>query len=283
MKKIILAAVLALSVLVLASCSSNTGESFPQASSASDLAQQTTATPNQSGEALPGVIDFDSGEYDPSSEEDAYSEDYDGEDDADTVDDSQTPAPTAVSISSEYAGATPLTIDPIDKPTPTPVPSVTLSGDDFTTYDATKLRISFDAPAGWSVDDSASDTYILTNPDERMAFPGQIIITVRSVSSSYSTNDLKREVISVRDSVKGDYDSFSPSNTANRTLFDTSGVYLDYTGKVKGTDVEVWGRIHVVCVNRSLVVVRITGPREYRSLYKDTIYPKFRSTVRFTR
>ena len=52
---------------------------------------------------------------------------------------------------------------------------------------------------------------------------------------------------------------------------------------VKGTDIEVWGRIHAVCVNRSLVVVRVTGPREYRALYKDTIYPKFRSTVRFTR
>ena len=61
----------------------------------------------------------------------------------------------------QYAGASPVVIDPIDKPTPTPLPPITFA---YQTYNATKLHLSFDAPAGWIVDDSASDTYILTQP-----------------------------------------------------------------------------------------------------------------------
>lgn len=278
MKKIILVAMLAISVLIFVSCGTDTGESFPQASSPSQLTQPTPAP--QQDAAQPVIPDYDSGEYDPSSEGDPFGDDYFGEDTAYAT---ATPAPSPVVINSQYAGATPLAIDPIDKPTPTAAPSVTLSSSDFTTYDATRLRISFDAPSGWDVDDSNANTFILTNPDPRMAYHGQIMMTVTSVSTSYSENDLKREVRNVRDSIKGSYNDFNPSNTASRTLFDAKGIYLDFTGTLKGTEVQVWGRIQAVCVNRNLVIVQITGPREYRALYKDTIYPKFRSSVRFTR
>ena len=40
---------------------------------------------------------------------------------------------------------------------------------------------------------------------------------------------------------------------------------------------------NAVTVNKTLVVVRMTAPLEYRNVYKNTVYPKFRETVKFTR
>ncbi len=180
-----------------------------------------------------------------------------------------------------YAGATPLVIDPVDKPTPTPVPDMKFS--EYATYDATKLRLSFEAPKGWSADDSLSDTYVLTNPDARFPYQAQLIVTARAVSSEYGVNDLKKEVLAVVNNLKSEFTSFSKTNTANRTLFDKNGVYIDFDGYIKGTEYRVWGRVHAVTVNKTLVVVRVMAPYEYSRTYKDGVYSRFRKTVKFTK
>ena len=180
-----------------------------------------------------------------------------------------------------YAGATPLVIDPIDKPTPTPVPAMSFS--EYATYDATKLRLSFEAPKGWDVDDSLSDTYVLTNPDNRFPYQAQLMVTARAVSSEYGVNDLKKEVLAVVNNLKSEFTGFSKTNTANRTLFDKNGVYIDFDGTIKGTEYRVWGRVHAVTVNKTLVVVRVTAPYEYARTYKDGVYSRFRKTVKFTK
>ena len=180
-----------------------------------------------------------------------------------------------------YPGATPVVIDPVDKPTPTPVPEMKFS--EYSTYDATKLRLSFEAPKGWESDDSLSDTYVLINPDTRFPYQAQLIVTARAVSTDYSTNDLKKEVLAVVDNLKPEFTSFSKTNTATRTLFDKNGVYIDFDGYVKGTENRVWGRVHAVTVNKTLVVLRITAPYEYSRTYKDGVYSRFRKTVKFTK
>ena len=67
---------------------------------------------------LPQSIDFDDGSYNPASEEGGDSEDL-----LALIAEADREGTTEMPIiQSEYAGATPVLIDPIDKPTPTPLP-----------------------------------------------------------------------------------------------------------------------------------------------------------------
>lgn len=218
--------------------------------------------------------DFDDGSYDPSAEE--------GQDilggfiDVPLQQEAQvTSAPT---VQGQYAGATPVLIDPIDKPTPTPVPPLVFT---YQTYNATKLHLSFDGPVGWLADDSASDTYVLTNPSTDVNYAATMIVRATGVSGEYNTTDLKREVKQMLDTIKGGYSSFSPSNTAERPLMDRKGVYANYKATLAdGT--EVAGRIHVTYINKTLYSVHLSYPRAYTDTYIDTVYDTFRHSVKIT-
>ena len=60
-------------------------------------------------------------------------------------------------------------------------------------------------------------------------------------------------------------------------------IYEDFTGTLKGTEIKVWGRVHAVSVNKTLVIVRIMAPNEYSRTYKDSVYSKIRHTIQFTK
>lgn len=281
MKKVILAVLLALCAFVFAACGSSQ-EHFDSPENADALkatapAQSATATPT------PYVTpyDYDTGDYDPTQEEGISGLPDDEEEPVEVV----IPAATPVSVNSEFAGQPPLQIDPINKPTPTPVPTVEYAESDFTVYDATRLRISFEAPAGWDVDESIADSYIITNPDERLSYKPQLMLTARGVSSSYNQSALQREVNAVLEALKSDYTNFSPSSFGSRTLLSASGAYKDFTATIKGTDIQIWGRVQAVyhANSKTLIVLRLTAPLEYKALYKDTVYPRFRKTLKFTR
>ena len=188
-----------------------------------------------------------------------------------------TPAPT---VRSQYAGATPVVIDPIDKPTPTAVPKLSVT---YTPYDALKLGLSFEGPAGWLQDDKASDTFIIQNPNARMDFPATLTLTAQKVSSEYTTSDLKTVVKSMLDSIeKSGFDSYSPSNTDTRSLLGKNGVYANYTG-VLSTGAQVSGRVHAVCVDKKLYTVHLVAPKAQWNDYKDMVYDKLRDTLTITK
>ena len=281
MKKTVLAVLMALCIVALAACGGSQQEHFDTADNPVALVSPETPVPATPTPAP--VPDFDTGEYDPASEEGLSG--LTAEEEAAESVEVVIPAATPVSINSEYAGEPPMVIDPIDKPTPSPVPSVTYADSDFAVYDATRMRVSFEAPAGWDVDDSISDTYLLTNPDARMQFRGYLMLTVRGVSDSYSKSALQREVNAVLEALKGDLSDFSPSNFGSRTLMSVSGEYKDFTATLKGTETRIWGRVQAVyhSASKSLIVLRVVAPQEYKALYKDTIYPRLRKTLKFTR
>ena len=224
-------------------------------------------------------IDFDSGDYDPTSEEGA------GDDIVINIPDDPTAAPAAENtpvptVNSEYAGATPVVIDPVDKPTPTPLPTLTFS---YQTYTADKLHLTFEGPVAWVVDDTAGDTYILTNPDAGMDYQAQVVIRATNVANNYSNNDLVREVKGMLDTVKqdGDFKSFSKTNTADRTLLDKKGVYANYSGTYQdGT--EVAGRIHVTCIDKVLYSIHISYPKGYTDTYAHGVYRQIRNTIKLS-
>ena len=126
--------------LVMTACQQK--ETFP--TTPQQQTEQVTAVPqdqqNIFGETAvpPTSDDYDTNGYDPTQEEGGGEEEIISQ----TVTEIEvTAAPT---MQSEYAGATPVLIDPIDKPTPTPLPTLTFT---YAKYEATALGLTFEAPA----------------------------------------------------------------------------------------------------------------------------------------
>lgn len=272
-KRMLLALMLMLCVVALCACQdSGTKYTVVEKNTAQPQATQNL---NLAGNQEPAqVTDFDDGSYDPTSEEGK------GEDLGDFIETTAVPVTVAPTVRSEYAGATPVLLDPIDKPTPTPVPPLTFT---HQAYDATKLHLTFQAPVGWVVDDSIADTFILRNPDPSMAYAASLTLTATSVSSQMNKSSLTTQVkamldgISKEESVK----SFSPSNTADRTLMDQAGVYANYTAVLDDGE-EIAGRVQATCVNKVLYTVHVTYPRAYRDTYVDNVYNTLRKTLTVT-
>lgn len=273
MKKLMLVVTLVLCVMLLTACQSNEPQRF-------QVVTQPRAPQNLFGSvATPTVepqdeYDFDDGSYDPALEEGNGDEFLFIPEEEPVVE--VTPAPT---VRSDYAGATPVVIDPIDKPTPTPLPPLTFS---YQVYDATKLHLSFEGPVGWVVNDAATDTFVLTNPNAGVDYAAAVTLRAASTNEQYSKNDLTREVKGMLDTIGATgFSSFSPSQTAERTLMDKSGVYANYTATTL-EGVEVAGRVHATCINKVLYTVHITYPRGYRDTYIDTVYAQLRKTIAIT-
>ena len=193
-KKRILCLVLVLcAALVMTACKQK--ETFPTSPQQPEATEPTTATADQQnifGETpIPEEINFDDGSYDPTQEE--------GGDEEEIIIPAESDGPTAApTMNSQYAGATPVLIDPIDKPTPTPLPPLTFT---YERYTAASLHLSFEAPSGWIVDDSQPDTYKLTNPMPDMDYQAQLSIRVVPVSKNYNKSELIKEVKNTLDTL----------------------------------------------------------------------------------
>ena len=267
-KRVLLVLTLALCVLLLCSCSSNEPKRYDVVTNPNSLQTQQSlfdSKPTAAPTAVPTMA--------PAA-------------------DIAVPAPTnapanaglstqptaAPTVRGEYAGATPVKIDPLDKPSPSPVPALEFA---YQVYDATKLRLSFEAPVGWIKNDAAADVFTLTNPDERMDFAATLSVYARNVSSDYGANELNRVVKDMLSTIQSDFYSFHDTSTAERTLLDSKGRYADYHAyKKDGT--HAYGRVHAVCVNRTLYILHMSCPYAYRETYKDTVYATFRKSVKIT-
>lgn len=216
---------------------------------------------------------YDNGSYDPTSEEEPDEEKI-------STMDSQLPVTTdAPQQNSAYAGATPVVIDPIDKPTPTPLPPLTFT---YQVYDATNLHLSFEAPVGWTIDNTAGDTFVLTNPARGVDYQAQIVVRAISVDSQYDKAALKQVIGTMLDTVgENGLSKFSPSNTAERTLMDSAGIYANYTGTLRN-GAKVAGRVHATCINKVLYTIHISYPQGYAETYKDNVYAQLRKTLKIT-
>ncbi len=269
-KKRVICLVLALcAALAMTACKQK--ETFPTTPQQDAPTAEPQSEQNIFGETpLPQDIDFDDGSYDPSQEEGGDKEDVVAEANAAAV----TEAPT---MQSEYAGATPVLIDPIDKPTPTPLPPLTFTYDK---YEAKALGLTFEAPAGWLIDDSQPDTYTLTNPNPAMDYAAQLSIRVVPVNKNYSKNELIREVKGTLDTLGSDgFKKFERSNTAGRKFMNTDAIYANYTGTTTD-DVKVAGRIIIACSNKTLYILHVSYPAGYTKTYVDNVYDKFRHSVK---
>ena len=276
MKKKIVCLILVLcAALVLTACGQQqeTYPNQPRQDSGAAVQQQAPVQEQVVAEAPAQQINFNDGSYDPASEEGGQSEQVIAE----------ASAPTAAPVmQSEYAGATPVKIDPVDKPTPTPLPKLTFS---YTTYSAANLHLSFEGPAGWMADDLAVDTYTLTNPDPSMDYEAKIEIRTIAAGKDYTQKELIKEAKAQADTLRstGNFQSFDASDTAARHFIDGNGVYLAYKGVLNdGQETGVAGRIIVNTVNKTLYVLHVSYPRGLADTFADGVYNKVRHSMKLT-
>lgn len=253
-------------------------ETFP--TNPQQFAQQPTAEPqteqNVFGDtALSQDDDFDWDAYDPSQEEG-------GDQEATGMGEYEDEPTAEPERRSEYAGATPVLIDPIDRPTPTPLPALNFT---FQKYEAAALRLSFEAPAGWIPDESKPDSYTLINPMPGMNYEGRLTITKVGVNKKYTKNDLIKEIKEKVTEIGADYKKIERSNTAGRKFMNADGVYINYKATTED-GVKVAGRLIMAYTNNTLYTLHVSYPQGYAKEYIDgdknqsSVYDKFRHTVK---
>ncbi len=180
-----------------------------------------------------------------------------------------------------FAGSTPLPLDPIDMPTPTPRQALTFT---YETFEATKLGLKFDGPAGWTRDDTASDAFTITEPVKRDNYTAFMTLYKRGVNKEYNANDLAQEVKDMLETIGSTNfikSEWRPSLTAQRTLMDHDGVYANYEGTlVDGTRVR--GRVHVTCIDKVLYSLHMSHAAGYNTDYLQN-HAKLRSTLELTK
>ena len=177
-----------------------------------------------------------------------------------------------------YAGSSPIPLDPVDAPSPTPRASLTFT---YVPYDVSTLGLTFDGPAGWVPDDSVSETYTLTEPEAQIK-DGQLgVLNVYAVpvNSSYNESSLTAEVKQRLADIGGtNFVEWKPSLTATRYLMGSMGVYANYSGTL-ANGVKVGGRIHAATVDNVLYCIQITYPLNFKDDYLN-IFSKVRETIK---
>ena len=177
-----------------------------------------------------------------------------------------------------YAGSTPIPLDPVDMPTPTPRPALTFN---YMTYNAAALGLTFEGPINWLTDESSYQVYLLTEPNSQMNdnFACEISVSAEPVTETYSQKNLstyvKQRMSTIYESRLKSYD---PSNTAKRYMLGKEGVYMNYTGKlIDGT--EVGGRILYVCIEKTLYGLEIMYPLGFKEDYLN-VFGQIRTSMK---
>lgn len=265
MKKLLLVALIVLTLVLVAGCQQKpavpeTNVEAPAENSQPVGQQSPLDQPEQ-----PAVEGLPEG-YDPSVEEGSGSPVAAGNYDESGI--------------AQHAGATPVPLDPVDMPSPTKRPDLTFT---FASYTAAKLGITFESVAGYLVDDSQADVYVLTEPIEQQKDNYSVVFTFSrsAVTTGYSMNNLKTDLRNFASELgKVNYKEWKLSDTAERTLLGKPGYYVTYRGVMyDGTIVR--GRVHMALLDNNRVLsIHYTGPGEYNTDYSNTVFTRIRSTLK---
>ena len=180
-----------------------------------------------------------------------------------------------------YAGSTPIPLDPVDMPTPTPRPDLAFT---YSTYIASTVGVTFQGPVSWMVDESMPSMMVLSEPTGQIKDGQQCVVTLSAepVSSNYDQGDLKRHVTQRLDTLYiSDYSDWKPSYTATRYMMGEEGVYANYTA-TRSDGVEIGGRIHYTCIDNVLYGLEIVFPVGYKDDFID-VFGEIRSSMEMIR
>lgn len=266
MKKALLLIALLLAAMLLAGCAAQESTQFPETNTALQVDPlSVAASANAENAQTQRQDDFDWDAYNPATEEDNGNDSYvEGV----VYDD----LGNAV-----YAGATPIPLDPIDMPTPTPRPALTFT---YGPVDPPNLGITFEAPAGWQADASQPNTLVITDLNQYDGFNATMTISITPVDKNYKLNDVKN---TVRDKLKEigqyNYTKWETTTLSPRTLLKKDGFYANYRGEYYDGTV-VRGRVMVALLdNNQIITVHMACPGWYNESYMNVV-AHFRETAK---
>ena len=177
---------------------------------------------------------------------------------------------------SQYAGASPVPLDPVDMPTPTPRPELTFT---YVEVQVPQLGVQFEIPGNFVRDDSVSGTVIFTDPNTLDNVNATITLKLASVSSDHKLENLKDDIKNEL-AMLGQYNftDWSTTDPTARRLLGKDGYYSDYRGvMVDGTIVR--GRVQMALMdNNLLLTMEYRAPGWFNSSYKN-VFDHIRSTM----
>lgn len=188
-------------------------------------------------------------------------------------------------ITPENPEATPVPIDPIDKPTPTPAPTPSFVYDH---YENTAMGVSFSIPYTWLLNPNTNleTTVQFVEPKSEMMDPDgyqtRITIEKYSMGLEQTASDAKTRLESVLEELGASFTTFTPNAIASGNFGDGKGYYCYYKADYNdGTKTyEMNGRVIVVAHGKALYQIRLTTPRDWYSYY-NYLWRKVRSTFKF--
>ncbi len=182
--------------------------------------------------------------------------------------------------------ATPVAVDPIDKPTPTPAPTPDYMYD---TYTSSSMGISFSIPYSWLLNPSTNQdtTLQFVEPKSEMMEPDgyQTRLTIERFSAglNQTSADARTRLESVLTELEGMFTTFKANDIATASIGGASGYYCYYRATYNdGTkEYSMRGRVAVVAHDKELIQIRLTTPSNWFSYYNH-VYRQLRATFKFT-
>lgn len=184
-----------------------------------------------------------------------------------------TPREVAMAVQSAAPGTTPLLIDPVDKPTKTPVTFK------FEDYESIVLGISFNRPAGWAESTPYENAVQFIEPESEAhdGVPARLIVQVTNFSTNQTADDAKNELNRLVDAMREEYPDIGVGVVGENKMLGETGYYVN----IRFTQADgsiLRGRIFVLAKNRILYHVRYIAPANYNSDYEE-VYRKVRNTL----
>ncbi len=182
--------------------------------------------------------------------------------------------------------ATPVAVDPIDKPTPTPAPTPNYM---YETYTSDSMGISFSIPYSWLLNPSTNQetTLQFVEPKSEMMEPDgyQTRLTIERFSAGLNQTaaDARTRLESVLTELEGMFTTFKANDIATASIGGASGYYCYYRATYNdGTkEYSMRGRVAVVAHDKELIQIRLTTPSNWFSYYNH-VYRQLRATFKFT-
>lgn len=275
---------LLMAMLMLTACSGKPDpEEFPDITQAIGPTATPTAVPTAvpvtEGDTVADESIFKQNPYleDEFTEEDILAEEDYVDPEFGVLDNFVPSAPEPTGTVYPYAGSTPIPLNPVDMPTPTPKPDLSFT---YAKYIANTVGVTFEGPANWQVNETQSGVFILSEPTTQVKDGQQCIITISAepIGSTYTQKELETHVELRLDSIGGaQFASFKPSYTATRHMMGSTGVYANYSGTLTdGTP--VGGRIQYVSIDGMLYGLEIVFPEGFRGDFID-VFGEVRSSM----
>lgn len=214
--------------------------------------------------------------------------------DTTTVEPQLTPTPEPITgdvkldvanMTPDDPSATPIPVDPIDKPTDTPMPTPNYA---YKTYASDSLNISFSIPYTWLLNPNTNQTTTLqfVEPKSEMMEPDgyqtRLTIEKYNMGLTQTASDARSRLESTLEELAASFTTFTPGEIASGSFGTGNGYYCYYKADYNdGTKTyEMNGRVIIVAHEKALYQIRLTTPRNWYSYY-NYLWRKVRSTIKF--